>query len=270
MRGFVHFIPQGAKAACPQLAIFDILGDLYFGAVSHIEDSIRRHQLKYPGQRFVLLRMQSVHFCDISGIHMLESVVRNYRGRGGDVYMVRVREPVLRLMKLTGFYRTLGADHFLAEDNAIEYLFYKVLDPAICIYESNVRVFKECQNLPRPDYPIVLSLHTEIPAGAVTELAPLQLWQQLRSSQPPLVLDVREPREFQRGHIPQAQLAPLSQLLADGHELPGDRLVVLVCRGGRRSTRLAYLFSTQGHPRIAVLRGGMLAWEAAGLLEAVD
>lgn len=267
---FAHFIPQGKKPVCPQLAIFEILGDLYFGAVNHVEETIYQHQLQHPTQRFVLLRMRGVHFCDISGIHMLENVVRSYRARGGDVYMVRVREPVLRVMKLTRFYNYLGADHFLSPDGAVEYLFYKVLDPAICIYESNVRVFRECQNLPRPDYPIPLLLPAEISPDGLVQIKPRDLWLKLRAPNPPRVVDVREPREFQRGHIPQAELHPLSELVMDAHALPRDRPIVLVCRGGRRSERVAQWFRAKGYKDIAVLQGGMLAWEAADLLEAVE
>jgi len=266
---FRHFVYQPEKPMCPQLAIFDILGDLYFGAVHSVENALRQHQLRHPTQRFLLLRMHSVQVCDMSGIHMLESIVRAYRERGGDVFLVRVHEPVLQLMQRTGFLDYLGAEHVLSEDKAVEHLFYKVLDPAICIYESNVRVFKECQNLPRPDYPIAIPLRLDLPTSQIADLSPEQLWQQLRSDQPPLVIDVREPREFQRGHIPQAQLMPLAPLLTSTPDLPGDRLIVFVCRGGRRSGRVAHLFREKGYAHVAVLRGGMLAWEAAGLLEAV-
>ena len=266
---FRHFAYQPQKPLCPQLAIFDILGDLYFGAVSHVENALRQHQLRHPQQRYLLLRMRSVELCDISGLHMLENIVRAYRERKGDVFMVRVQEPILRLMRRTGFLDYLGTDHILAEDTAIEYLFYKVLDPAICIYESNVRVFRECQNLPRPDYPITLSLDLDLSRGQVSALSPEQLWRQLHGDQPPLVIDVREPREFQRGHIPQAQLLPLSTLLTSATDLPRDRLIVFACRGGRRSERAARLFQQKGYARVAVLQGGMLAWEAAGLLEAI-
>jgi SulP family sulfate permease len=266
---FRHFVYQPQKPMCPQLAVFDILGDLYFGAVGHIENALHQHRLQHPTQRFLLLRMHSVQVCDISGIHMLESVVRAYRERHGDVYLVRVQGPIVHLMRRTGFLKYLGRDHILSEDTAIEHLFYKVLDPAICIYESNVRVFKECQNLPRPDYPITLSLDLDLSPGMVTELTPDQLWQRLREPQPPLVIDVREPREFQRGHIPRAELLPLTTLFTSLPRLPGAGLIVFVCRGGRRSERAARLFQQKGYyANVAVLKGGMLAWEAAGLLEA--
>jgi SulP family sulfate permease len=265
---FRHFVYQPQKPMCPQLAIFDILGDLYFGAVSHIENALHQHQLQHPTQRFLLLRMHSVQVCDISGIHMLEGVVRAYRARKGDVFLVRVQEPILHLMRRTGFLKYLGRDHILSEDNAIEYLFYKVLDPAICIYESNVRVFKECQNLPRPDYPIALSLDLDLSKGQVADLTPDQLWQRLHDQPPPLVIDVREPREFQRGHIPRAELMPFTSLLTSRLDLPDVPLIVFVCRSGRRSERAARLFQQKGYSQVAVLQGGMLAWEAAGLLEA--
>jgi sulfate permease, SulP family len=193
---FRHFLHQPDKPMCPQLGILDIAGDLYFGAVSHVEEVIRQHRARYPSQRFLLLRMHSVDYCDISGIRMLESIVRLYRAQRGDVFMVRVSADVRRLMQATGFAERLGLDHILDEDTAIEYLFAKVLDPAICIYESGVRVFRECQNLPQPDYAIQIPLQLARPANAAPTVAAAQLWQQLRSSTPPLVIDVREPREF--------------------------------------------------------------------------
>jgi SulP family sulfate permease len=266
---FRHFVQRPDKPVCPQLGIMDIMGDLYFGAAGHIEEAILQHRARYPSQRFLLLRMQSADYCDISGIHMLESVVRGYREQGGDVYMVRVQEPVVRLMKATGFYIYLGEDHFLSEDEAIEHLFNKVLDPAICIYESGARVFRECQNLPRPDYAIQIPLQAVAPAIGVASMPAQALWQQLRSADPPLVVDVREPREFKLGHIPQAQLLPLSKLLAETPDLPRDRPIVLVCRSGRRSGRAAAQLHQQGYDKLTILQGGILAWENAGLLEAV-
>jgi SulP family sulfate permease len=133
-----------------------------------------------------------------------------------------------------------------------------------------VRVFRECQNLPRPDYAITIPLQVARPSGAVSTIAASQLWQQLRSPAPPLVVDVREPREFERGHIPQAQLMPLPTLFSAPPDLPHDRPLVLVCRGGRRSARAATALAGNGYTNIVVLDGGMLAWEAAGLLEAIE
>ena len=145
-----------------------------------------------------------------------------------------------------------------------------MLDPAICIYESDVRVFRECQNLPRPEYSVPIVLHTDIPAGMLTEIEPRALWNRLREQSAPIVVDVREPREFMRGHIAQAQNIPLNELLTRPLTLPHDRLIILACRAGRRSARATYALHNQGYNNCGVLKGGMQAWEDAGLLEAVD
>jgi len=270
---FKHFLYQPDKPTCPQLGIIQISGDLYFGAVNHIEETIHRHLLDYPEQRFLLFRMHSVNHCDFSGIHMLETVRNTCRERGGDIFFVRLQEPVSQLMKSTGFYDQLGDDHFLEEEQAITIIFHKILDPAICIYECPVRIFKECQNLPKRTDVLKTPISTGTPILVeVPGISPRELWQQLSAggSNAPLVIDVREPREYKHGHIPAARLLPLPKLLSDPPEIPQDRTVVFVCRGGRRSRRATYWLLNEGHPNVKVLQGGMLAWESAGLLEAID
>lgn len=271
---FKHFNEQQpGQAACPQLGILKISGDLYFGAVNHIQEAIQHHLANHPDQRFLLLRMHGVNQCDFSGIHMLEAVWHTCRERGGDLFFMKVQKTVLAAMESTGFYNKLGADHFLAEESAIDYLFYKILDPAICIYECSVRAFKECQNLPKYPWPENVTPHTMIPlSDSVSEVAPEALWRQLNHDEmPPLVVDVREAREFKRGHVPGAQLYPLSKLISNKPVFPTDRAIVLTCRSGRRSKQAAFLLHHQGHlDNLHILQGGMLAWEAAALLEAVE
>ena len=269
---YKHFIQQQPhQLSCPQLGILKISGDLYFGAVSHVEEAIHHHLTTHPDQRYLLLRMQGVNQCDFSGIHMLEAIRHTCLERGGDIYFMKIQKPVQTFMKSTGFYDKLSEDHFLSEDRAIDHLFYKTLDPAICIYECSARAFSECQNLPKPDYALDIPLHTEIPINSIPDLSPQELRRELLHSHPaPLLLDIREPREYKQGHIPQAELFPLPKIIADASELPRDRKIILVCRTGRRSTRAAQVLQKQGFQNIRMLRGGILAWEAAGLLEAID
>lgn len=272
---FKHFAYRPDKQPCPQLAIIDVLGDLYFGAVNHIEEAIVEHAETHPEQRFLLIRMHHVNLCDFSGIHMLETILRVYRDRGGDVFLVRVNDPIRRLMHATGFEKHLGLDHFPSEDEVITHLFHRVLDPAICIYECPVRAFKECQNLPKRVDLVNIPVYSDIRHNNVLDVTPRQLWQQLHyhngdTVKRPAVIDVREPREFKRGHIAEAELVPLPQILSDKVKLPNDRQIVLVCRSGRRSRRAAAALQQMGCMNVAVLQGGMLAWEAAGLLEAVE
>ncbi|MFB0612496.1 rhodanese-like domain-containing protein [Aurantiacibacter poecillastricola] len=78
-----------------------------------------------------------------------------------------------------------------------------------------------------------------------------------------LVIDVREPGEFAVGHIPGAINLPLSRF--DPHDLPDadGKRIVLNCAAGRRSA-LA-LRRCSGVPVDTHLRGGMGAWNRAGL-----
>jgi SulP family sulfate permease len=271
-KNFKHFLYQPEKPSCPQLAVIDILGDLYFGAVNHVEEIILKHFEQHPDQRFLLIRMHNVNHCDFSGIHMLENVVKICRDRDGDVYMVRVSIPVKRLMDSTGFTDFLGEDRYLSEEEAIGFLFHHVLDPATCIYECPIRAFKECQNLPKHFYPQAISFYE---AGLVDQqcetINPFDLKEMIKGGlDSPLIFDVREPREFRKGRIPQARLKPLPLLLSDISDIPVDQSVVFVCRSGRRSRLAAHILKERGCKKVLVLSGGMLAWESCGLLEAVD
>jgi SulP family sulfate permease len=278
---FRHFAHRPEAPVCPQLGIVEIMGDLYFGAVNHIEEEILEQAANNPEQRFLLIRMQRVNQVDFSGIHMLESLIDTYRDKGGDVFLVYVNEQARRLMESTGCLSYLGARHILDEDTAIDFIFHRVLDPAVCIYECPVRVFRECQNLPkrfdlidaRPQALPVPHANNIGDIGPERLVSPRDLWQQLhtKSAAPQsVILDVREPREYRRSRIPEAQSAPLSTLLNDGLILAADRPIVLVCQSGRRSRRAATVLRHLGFTDIAIVDGGMQAWEAAGLLTAVE
>jgi SulP family sulfate permease len=267
---FKHLVHRPDSPQCSQLGILDLMGDLYFGAVSHVENSIYDHQDAHPDQRYLLIRMHHVQQMDFSGVHMLESVLRSYRDRGGDIFLMQVRAPVYTFLCSTGFDQYLGTDHFLSHDEAVTSLFYKVLDPAVCIYECGVRVFKECQNLPKPDYTFEIPLLTGKSLEGLARIHPLDLWQTMKESNSVYVVDLREPREFRRGHIDGARHAPLARVLQRDIEIPREHPVVLVCQTGRRSARAAAVLLEWGHENLQVLSGGMAAWETAGLLEAVD
>ncbi len=178
---FRHFTYDPQAPECPQLGIIEILGDLYFGAVNYIEDFILDHSAQHPDQKFLLLRMHNVNNCDFSGIYMLENVVRYYRERGGDVFMVHVSYRVHQRMQDTEFDQFLGEDNFLDDDEAISDLFYHQLNPAACIYECPFRVFKECQNLPKRLDLIQIDLGRELPPQELHWIDAQALWQDLHS-----------------------------------------------------------------------------------------
>lgn len=81
----------------------------------------------------------------------------------------------------------------------------------------------------------------------------------------PDVVDVREPYEWAKGHLPSARLVPLALLRADPTgALPRDN-VVFVCAKGGRSAAAAELADAIGKELVYNLAGGTEAWRAAGL-----
>ncbi len=79
-----------------------------------------------------------------------------------------------------------------------------------------------------------------------------------------VLLDVREPAEWQAGHVAGALHVPLGQLEGRLAALPRDRRVVVICRSGNRSATATSLLVCSGFDAVN-LRGGMQAWSSAGL-----
>jgi glyoxylase-like metal-dependent hydrolase (beta-lactamase superfamily II)/rhodanese-related sulfurtransferase len=96
-------------------------------------------------------------------------------------------------------------------------------------------------------------------------VSPRDLATCLEGEDPPLVLDVRGPGEVASAHLEGSLSIPLPELPKRVAEVPQDRDVVVMCAGGYRSTIAASLLRREGHERISDLRGGMGAWQAAGL-----
>jgi rubrerythrin/rhodanese-related sulfurtransferase len=116
--------------------------------------------------------------------------------------------------------------------------------------------------------------------GPIQDVAGEELRQYMASHKEDqyVLVDVRQPEEYQAGHIPGAKLVPLPQLegrMQEIAELEGKDLF-FYCRSGKRSMRAASLVATGlGLPRVHNLVGGIMAWKNQVLpdfprLEALD
>jgi rhodanese-related sulfurtransferase len=79
------------------------------------------------------------------------------------------------------------------------------------------------------------------------------------------VLDVREMAEVEAGAIPNSRSIPLGKLKARIPELPSERLIVVHCKSGYRSSIAASILRHAGIRNVVNLMGGFEAWKAAGL-----
>lgn len=87
----------------------------------------------------------------------------------------------------------------------------------------------------------------------------------LSSSQPPLVVDVRAPREREQKHIGGTLSIPLNRLAENLERLPRNRSLLVYCAGGYRSSIAASLLQRSGFDSVGEIAGGIAAWEAAKL-----
>ena len=108
-----------------------------------------------------------------------------------------------------------------------------------------------------------LETHPEL-VRRTERLTVATLAEQLATAAPPVVLDVRTPREWHSKHIAGSLNVPLNQLPGRLQEVPRQAPLVLHCQSGYRSAIAASLLERHGIT-CADLVGGFAAWEASQL-----
>lgn len=115
--------------------------------------------------------------------------------------------------------------------------------------------------------------YSELVAECLTEVKEIMPWdlaEQLRQPQPPLLLDIREPAEFEALHIAGSLNVPRGILesacdwdyedtvpaLAGGR----GRAIVVICRSGNRSVLAAHTMQRMGFTHVVSLRTGVRGW----------
>jgi len=77
----------------------------------------------------------------------------------------------------------------------------------------------------------------------------------------PLLLDVREPWEFQTASLPDSVLMPMGEIPSRAHqELDPDTPIVVLCHHGARSLSVTMWLRNQGFESVQSLAGGIDAW----------
>ena len=74
------------------------------------------------------------------------------------------------------------------------------------------------------------------------------------------VIDVREPDEYQIGHVEGVPLLPLSQLAQRFHELDPNQSYYIHCKMGGRSMQALEFLRQQGFKHLKNVKGGITAW----------
>ncbi len=93
----------------------------------------------------------------------------------------------------------------------------------------------------------------------VQQITPRELQARLATADPPALLDVREHWEQDIARLPGTLDIPMNEVSTRLEELPRDRDIVVMCRSGGRSAKIAEYLDRMGY-RVANLTGGILAW----------
>jgi hydroxyacylglutathione hydrolase len=89
--------------------------------------------------------------------------------------------------------------------------------------------------------------------------------EELAGSDPPLVLDIRNPREWEARHIPESLNIPLNHIQERLAEIPRGRRIAVHCAGGYRSSIAIGILHQYGITNLMEMAGGLAAWDAAKL-----
>ena len=103
------------------------------------------------------------------------------------------------------------------------------------------------------------------PLATTEQISIDELQERLAERDPPNVLDVRRPPEWEAGHIPSATHIPLGRLERESGKLQTAGKIAIICASGYRSSIAASLLEREGFRRVTNVVGGMNAWAQARL-----
>jgi rhodanese-related sulfurtransferase len=109
-----------------------------------------------------------------------------------------------------------------------------------------------------------MSLFENLFSNPVPQINPADVKKEISQNPKPIILDVRQPSEYQSGHIQGAKLIPLGELVSKMDQLPRNREIICVCQSGSRSSSAARHLHSAGFT-VRNMQGGMDLWLRSGL-----
>lgn len=116
------------------------------------------------------------------------------------------------------------------------------------------------------DAPTIHSVHnpetlsSDSCAMSIPEISAEELKQRLALGFDGLLIDVREPDEYEAANIPGSRLIPLGTIDGSIAGLPRDKEILVHCKSGRRSARAVQSLLDAGFPNVMNVSGGIDAW----------
>jgi len=111
-RRHIRNIQRYTLEECPQLKIIRVDGSLFFGAVDHVQQEIRRLTAPGTGVKYILLIGKGVNFIDVAGVEMLHQEILRLEKLGGNLLISSLKGTVLDELERTGALQQLGVERF--------------------------------------------------------------------------------------------------------------------------------------------------------------
>lgn len=138
-----YFVHAEGRAECPQYKMIRIHGSIFFGAVSHVQNALKRIDQQNPAQKHVLLISRGMNFIDVAGAEMLAQEAARRRRIGGGLYFYRLQDKVRELLARGDYLDAVGQDHIFATKSHPIDSIYPTLDSEIC-RSCEARIFAQC------------------------------------------------------------------------------------------------------------------------------
>jgi rhodanese-related sulfurtransferase len=153
------------------------------------------------------------------------------------------------------------------------------LDGRLLLYDALAMRFRELKLRKNPDCPVCgthptvtklidyqefcgMPQHEPAPAPGVAEgeIDPVEVKAKMDRGDHFVLIDVREPHEYQICSIPNAKLIPLGDLPKRINELDSADEIVAHCKSGMRSAKAVDFLKQAGFRKVRNMKGGILAW----------
>jgi rhodanese-related sulfurtransferase len=111
-------------------------------------------------------------------------------------------------------------------------------------------------------YPAAAANFSAVDETSFQTITPKEFGERVREGRDPLLVDVREPDEYELARVEGARLLPLSLFNEWAPSLDPERETVFICHHGVRSAQVCAFLARQGFRKVYNLSGGIDRWSA--------
>ncbi len=128
---------------CPQMEMLRMEGSIFFGAVEHVQQTLKQIDERNPLKKHVILFSRAVNFIDLAGAEMLATEAKRRQQIGGGLYLVGVQPGFCNMLREGGQVEHVGRENIFGHKGEAISAIYPRLDSEVC-RNCTARIFSEC------------------------------------------------------------------------------------------------------------------------------